>query len=137
MKIRKVINGYVLERTSWGNEEVYTTLDEVFRELLQHFEGRCKSFGGDMYGKVTIERERPSEEKLKSKEEQAQTCDTCYYWGYTSDEMGPQLTKHCVAPLRLGLLNKECPMMNRDDFCPPNINKWRGKHDQEKPATKT
>jgi hypothetical protein len=61
--IEKVSNGYII-RTSPGylqhNEKVFHKLEEVFEELLSHFEGRCKSFGGDSYGEIRIIREKES-----------------------------------------------------------------------------
>lgn len=54
MTIEKVSNGYVVK--TLAEARVYTTIDEVFRFALIHFEGLAESFGGPFYGKVTVER---------------------------------------------------------------------------------
>ena len=65
MKIRKVSNGYIVEGPL--NElNVYKTLDEVFEELLLHFEGLAESFRGSSYGKVKIIRDLKDSAPLDS-----------------------------------------------------------------------
>lgn len=54
MKIEKVGNGYVVKTLT--QTLIYTTIEEVFAFILLHFEGHCKSFGGDSYGEVIIKR---------------------------------------------------------------------------------
>lgn len=58
VEIRQVSNGYVVDAGSAGRS-IFVTTEALFEYLLQMFEGRTLSFGGDMYGKVTIEREKP------------------------------------------------------------------------------
>jgi len=53
MNIRKIKNGYIITD---GSEEIHTTLESVFSNLLLHFEGRGKYFGGDSFGVVEIHR---------------------------------------------------------------------------------
>ena len=57
MKIRKGSNGYIVESPLLNELNVYKTLDEVFEELLLHFEGLAESFRGSSYGKVKIIRD--------------------------------------------------------------------------------
>ena len=56
VSIKQVRNGYIVSLPS--NEKVFTSLDEVLAELLNHFEGRSPGLGGDAYGVVSIQRER-------------------------------------------------------------------------------
>ena len=53
MTIEKVSNGYVL--VLGGRTEIATSIEEVFERQLMFFEGKGKNFGGEMYGKVTVE----------------------------------------------------------------------------------
>ena len=55
MNIRKVKNGYITTDEN-GIEEVHTSLESVFSDLLLSFEGRSKWFGGDLFGVVEIHR---------------------------------------------------------------------------------
>ncbi len=54
VKIKKVSNGYIVEDISSNEESVYETLDEVFEDLLLHFEGLNKYFKEDLYGRVKV-----------------------------------------------------------------------------------
>ena len=54
VKVKKVSNGYIVENTYTNEESVYKTLDEVFEDLLLHFEGLAECFKGSSYGKVKI-----------------------------------------------------------------------------------
>jgi len=57
MKIEKVDNGYIVEYDGvLSTRKIFTTLDDLFREMLLQYEGRCSSFGGDLYGDVKINR---------------------------------------------------------------------------------
>ena len=57
-RIRRVNNGFVVE--SGANEKIMSTLDEVFDDMLLHYEGRSKTFTRDSYGDVSISREKTS-----------------------------------------------------------------------------
>ncbi len=57
MKIKKVSNGYIIVAEERREEEIYTTLDEVFKRLLLYYEGRSDWFGvigKKAYGVVKI-----------------------------------------------------------------------------------
>jgi predicted RNase H-like nuclease (RuvC/YqgF family) len=53
IRITKVSKGYIVNK---GYDEVYTSLDDVFEELLAFFEGRREGFTDSSYGKVTVSR---------------------------------------------------------------------------------
>lgn len=55
LTVRKVEGGYIMEGYR-GEEAVLLTLEDVCDYLLMKFEGRCSSFTGSSYGKVTISR---------------------------------------------------------------------------------
>jgi len=55
MNLRKIKNGYIIT-DRFGSEEIHTTLESVFSNLLLHFEGRGKWFSGDSFGVVEIHR---------------------------------------------------------------------------------
>ena len=57
MRIEKVANGYTVT-DRYGLTHVFHNIEEVFRHLLLHFEGRCENFGGQSYGKVIVEKDR-------------------------------------------------------------------------------
>ena len=48
MNIKQVSNGYIIN--IHGEEKIYFTLDELFSDLLLHFEGKGKYFKGDKLG---------------------------------------------------------------------------------------
>jgi hypothetical protein len=51
--VRAVENGYIV-KDGTGREQVIFNLEEVFSDMLQHFEGRGEYFGGNMFGVVVI-----------------------------------------------------------------------------------
>lgn len=57
MTIEKMEGGYIITN-DMGRRYIRTTLDEVFEDLLLHFEGKSKHFYEDCFGKVTINREK-------------------------------------------------------------------------------
>ena len=54
-KVRSAKGGYIVTDDS-GSEEVMTSLEEVFEDLLLHFEGRGRYFGGDSFGVIEVVR---------------------------------------------------------------------------------
>ena len=60
--IEQVESGYIVTTypTLGMEREVFTTLDEVFEELLSQFEGRYPGWHGDRYGRVVIHRDEPA-----------------------------------------------------------------------------
>lgn len=60
VEIEKIDGGYILiEKTMFPKRQIIVTTEQLFEKLLQMFEGRADCFHGDMYGKVTINREEP------------------------------------------------------------------------------
>jgi hypothetical protein len=57
-KIERAQNGYMFYGGVLSQPEIFLTLDELFERLLLYYEGRCDSFGGDLFGKVIVEREK-------------------------------------------------------------------------------
>lgn len=57
MIIEKMEGGYIIT-DSMGRNYIKTTLDEVFRDILLHFEGRSSFFYENSFGEVTINREK-------------------------------------------------------------------------------
>ena len=57
ISIRNVVGGYVIT-DDIGKEEVATTLEKVFKNLLLNFEGRSENYSANNYGAVYIIREK-------------------------------------------------------------------------------
>ena len=57
ISIEKIRNGYII--TAPHGRTVFHDLENVFEELLGHFEGRYPTAGGQSYGVVTIQRDPP------------------------------------------------------------------------------
>lgn len=62
-QVRSAENGYIFQG-AYGGEQVFKTLDELLNHLLLMFEGRCEHFNGDSWGRVAIERSRPTKRIL-------------------------------------------------------------------------
>jgi hypothetical protein len=54
VEIEAVDNGFIVEYNT--SKEVWLELEEVFADLLLHFEGLAETFHGPAYGKVTVQR---------------------------------------------------------------------------------
>lgn len=54
VEIEKVQNGFIVNIC--GQKEIAASTEDVFRRLLEHYEGRCEQFNGDSYGKVKVYR---------------------------------------------------------------------------------
>ena len=63
VSIEQVNNGYIVSLPS--GKKVYTSLDDVFQELLGHFEGRYAWFDGEAYGIVVIQRKRQTATRVE------------------------------------------------------------------------
>ena len=53
MRIEKVTNGYITT-DSKGIKTIHANISDMFSDLLLHFEGKSKSFGGDSFGVVRV-----------------------------------------------------------------------------------
>jgi hypothetical protein len=61
MNIEKIDNGYLM--TDLLVKRKADNLQEVFEELLFHFESKSKTFGGEMFGEVIILNKKPNTRK--------------------------------------------------------------------------
>ena len=70
MNIEQVDNGYIVSGIGLTHhQKVFHTLEEVFTEMLAHFEGRFEGLGGNSYGEVRIYRDdqhKPEALEVKS-----------------------------------------------------------------------
>jgi hypothetical protein len=67
IEVEKVEGGYIFHdvELSIHARSIHLTLDEVFEKMLNHFEGRSRTFKGSLFGKVEITRGK-IEEGLKA-----------------------------------------------------------------------
>ena len=56
IRIRHIDGGYIITYNK-DRKKILPTLEEVFEDLLHHFEGRGKYFGGNSFGIVEVIRE--------------------------------------------------------------------------------
>ena len=58
MNIEKIENGYIVISGVTNSKQCFHTIEEVFKFMLLHYEGKSVTFGGDSYGKVYVEYEK-------------------------------------------------------------------------------